>query len=111
MDADTIVALQVVEDPREFVLTLAELRTRIEAKLLKSNIQLPAAFDLVWKSSASASIASIASAPGSPPSSATLSTSTSSFFPGQGLVLKTDLDLLQAIQGSKNRKVTLRCTF
>ncbi|KAG0354119.1 hypothetical protein BG005_006716 [Podila minutissima] len=111
MDADTIVALQVVEDPREFVLTLAELRTRIEAKLLKSNIQLPAAFDLVWKSSASASIASIASAPGSLPSSATLSTSTSSFFPGQGLVLKTDLDLLQAIQGSKNRKVTLRCTF
>ncbi|KAG0076010.1 hypothetical protein BGZ93_001592 [Podila epicladia] len=110
MDADTIVALQVVEDPREFVLTLAELRTRIEAKLLKSNIQLPAAFDLVWKSSALASVASIASAPESLPTSAIPLTSTSSIFPGQGLVLKNDQDLLQAIQGSKNRKVTLRCT-
>ncbi|KAF9309921.1 hypothetical protein BG003_009138 [Podila horticola] len=109
MDADTIVALQVVEDPREFVLTLAELRTRIEAKLLKSNIQLPAAFDLVWKSSASAAVSSIATAPGSLPSPATSSTSTSSFFSGQGLVLKTDQDLQQTIQGSKNRKVTLCC--
>ncbi|KAG0031893.1 hypothetical protein BGZ82_006755, partial [Podila clonocystis] len=111
MDADTIVALQVVEDPREFVLTLAELRKRVEAKLLKSNIQLPAAFDLVWKSSASASVASTASAPGSLPSSATPSISTSSSLHGQGLMLKTDQDLLQAVQGSKNRKVTLRCVL
>ncbi|KAG0033932.1 hypothetical protein BGZ81_006752 [Podila clonocystis] len=111
MDADTIVALQVVEDPREFVLTLAELRIRIEAKLLKSNIQLPAAFNLVWKSSASASVASTASAPASLPSSATQSISTSSSLHGQGLVLNTDQDLLQAVQGSKNRKVTLRCVL
>ncbi|KAF9391078.1 hypothetical protein CPB97_007550 [Podila verticillata] len=111
MDADTIVALQVVEDPREFLLTLVELRTRIEAKLLKSNIQLPAAFDLVWKSSASTSVSSMASAPESLPSPATLSTSTSTPLPGQGLLLKTDQDLQQAIQGSKNRKVTLRCAL
>ncbi|KAF9387199.1 hypothetical protein CPC16_007174 [Podila verticillata] len=111
MDADTIVALQVVEDPREFLLTLVELRTRVEAKLLKSNIQLPAAFDLVWKSSASTSDSSVASAPESLPAPAAPLTSMSTPLPGQGLLLKTDQDLQQAIQGSKNRKVTLRCAL
>ncbi|KAG0056293.1 hypothetical protein BGZ83_005660 [Gryganskiella cystojenkinii] len=59
MDADTIVALQVVED-RDFVLTLTDLQSRVRTKLLKSNIELPEKFELIWTNVASASGASTA---------------------------------------------------
>ncbi|KAF9430586.1 hypothetical protein BGZ94_005920 [Podila epigama] len=125
MDADTIVALQVPEDAS----TLQGLRARIETKLLKSNIQLPDAYDLVWKAgsggvNASSTTSSkvttsfsttVATATGSLPSPGTPSTTTSmktimmTMFSEQPLTLKSDQHLQQAIQGSKGRKVTLHC--
>ncbi|KAG0262643.1 hypothetical protein BG011_009950 [Mortierella polycephala] len=103
VDADTIVALQVLED-RKFVLTLQDLRSRVKNKLLKSNIQLPEQFDLVWAtpSSGSASVASTAT-----------STSSSSIQQpsDSGLTLRTDEDLHQATHTSKNHRVTLRCAL
>ncbi|KAG0022073.1 hypothetical protein BGZ80_001113, partial [Entomortierella chlamydospora] len=109
MDADTIVALQVFES-KSFVLTLKELRTRVRSKLVKSNIQLPEKFDLVW----------VTPSPSSAPSS-TLNTPVSSTVPtlpssnladrllDPGIVLKTNEDLHKAILSSRNHKVTLRC--
>ncbi|KAF9195502.1 hypothetical protein BGZ51_000078 [Haplosporangium sp. Z 767] len=101
VDADTIVALQVLED-RKFVLTLQDLRSRVKNKLLKSNIQLPEQFDLIWTAASSGS-ASIASAASSAPSSSTQQPSDSS------ITLRTDEDLHRAVHTSKNHKVTLRC--
>ncbi|KAF9358410.1 hypothetical protein BGX26_001812 [Mortierella sp. AD094] len=111
MDADTIVALQVFED-KSFILTLNELRNRVKSKFVKSNIQLPDKFDLVWviPSSTSASSSTLntpvsATAPNLPSSNSIHRLS------DPGIVLKTDEELHKAILSSRNRKVTLRCNM
>jgi hypothetical protein len=98
MDADTIVALQVVED-QDFVLTLTDLQSRVRSKLLKSNIQLPERFELIWSS--------VNSASGS--SATALATAAMESGMGSNTPLKSDEDLHKAILGSRNHKVTLRC--
>jgi hypothetical protein len=117
MDADTIVALQVFED-KDFVLTLKELQARVKSKLLKSNIELPDAFDLIWMGSSSSANNSGSNTPLMTPStpSSPGPTATSALTPPPppspsdlGVILKTEEDLQRAIQSSKNHKVTLRC--
>ncbi|KAF9095725.1 hypothetical protein BGX23_012758 [Mortierella sp. AD031] len=118
MDADTIVALQVLED-RSFVLTMPELRSRVKAKLTKSNIQLPDKFDLIWTmptnsmSLASPSFSSINSStpstPMTPASGITVMSINQAL--DQGVTLRTDEDLHRAIHASRNHKVTLRCVL
>ncbi|KAG0207248.1 hypothetical protein BGX28_001467 [Mortierella sp. GBA30] len=102
MDADTIVALQVIED-RKFILTLDDLKTRVKSKLLKSNIQLPEAFDLFWNMPSTA--------PSTPSTPLSVSTVSSLSSPTSGVTLRNDEDLHRAIHSSKNHKVTLRCIF
>ncbi|KAF9927809.1 hypothetical protein FBU30_002854 [Linnemannia zychae] len=103
-DTDTIVALQVLEDS-SFVLTLPELRSRVKAKLIKSNIQLPDQFDLLWTMPTnSMTLTSI-----STPMLGTSVTSIKQAANSQGVILKTDEDLHRAIHASRNHKVTLRC--
>ncbi|KAF9948464.1 hypothetical protein BGZ72_009634 [Mortierella alpina] len=104
LDADTIVALQVIED-QKFILTLQDLKSRVKCKLLKSNIHLPEKFDLLWTMSSSSS-----SSP-STPASATSFSSASSAYLNAGTALRTDEELHRAIHSSKNHKVTLRCTL
>ncbi|KAF9282613.1 hypothetical protein BGZ68_005857 [Mortierella alpina] len=101
LDADTIVALQVIED-QKFILTLPDLKNRVKNKLLKSNIQLPEKFDLLWSTPSSSP---------STPVSATSFSSTSSTYLNAGTALRTDEELHRAIHTSKNHKVTLRCSF
>ncbi|KAG0373540.1 hypothetical protein BGX24_011560 [Mortierella sp. AD032] len=124
MDADTIVALQVLEDS-SFVLTMPELRSRVKAKLTKSNIQLPDKFDLLWTAPTnSMTLASPSPSPSPLPAPSPL-TPTSGMSAmsihqtanavavaaalDQGVILKTDEDLHRAIHASRNHKVTLRC--
>ncbi|KAF9134471.1 hypothetical protein BGW39_006931 [Mortierella sp. 14UC] len=120
IDADTIVALQVLEDS-SFVLTMPELRSRVKAKLTKSNIQLPDKFDLLWTAPTNSMTLASPSplpSPSPPPLSSTPTTrmSTMSIHQtaavaaalDQGVMLKTDEDLHRAINASRNHKVTLR---
>ncbi|KAG0239854.1 hypothetical protein BGW41_007434 [Actinomortierella wolfii] len=99
VDADTIVALQVLEEP-DFVLSLQELRQRIKSKLQKSNIVLHEDFELAWV----------------PMNNGSQSTQCQQQQSGSTLALKkkavpleTDEDLFQAMLASPSRKVTLRC--
>ncbi|KAF9906196.1 hypothetical protein EC991_000908 [Linnemannia zychae] len=117
MDADTIVALQVLEDS-SFVLTMPELRSRVKAKLTKSNIQLPDKFDLLWTAPTnSMTLVSPSPLPSPSPSTPTSGMSSMSIHQSaavaaaldQGVMLKTDEDLHRAIHASRNHKVTLRC--
>ncbi|KAF8951886.1 hypothetical protein BGZ46_003757, partial [Entomortierella lignicola] len=111
IDADTIVALQVFED-KNFVLTLKELRTRVQGKLVKSNIQLPESFDLVWVlSSTSSASSSTLSTPVTATAPTLPSSNSNHRLSDPGVVLKSDEDLHRAIFSSKNRKVTLRCNM
>ncbi|KAI1319020.1 hypothetical protein EDD11_005218 [Mortierella claussenii] len=122
LNADTIVALQVHED-KDFVLTLEELKARVTGKLLKSNIELPDKFDLIWVMSTSSSSTSN-SAPNTPVSPSTSSSTASTAFSSAsassasihhmldpGVALRTDEDLKRAIQSCRSRKVTLRCAL
>lgn len=108
MDADTIVALQVLEDS-SFVLTMSELRTRVKAKLTKSNIQLPDKFDLLWTVPTNSMTLSspLPSTPTSGMSSMSINQAAAAL--DQGVMLKSDEDLHRAIHASRNHKVTLRC--
>ncbi|KAG0061679.1 hypothetical protein BGZ89_011251 [Linnemannia elongata] len=109
MDADTIVALQVLEDS-SFVLTMPELRSRVKAKLTKSNIQLPDKFDLLW--TVPTNSMTLASPSPSTPTSGMSAMSINNQVGAaldQGVMLKTDEDLHRAIHASRNHKVTLRC--
>ncbi|KAF9934356.1 hypothetical protein BGZ67_003865 [Mortierella alpina] len=108
LDADTIVALQVIED-QKFILTLKDLKSRVKNKLLKSNVHLPEKFDLLW-SMPSSSSSTVPSTP-STPASATSFSSASSAYLNAGMALRTDEELHRAIHSSKNHKVTLRCTL
>ncbi|KAF9985135.1 hypothetical protein BGZ75_003340 [Mortierella antarctica] len=108
LDADTIVALQVIED-QKFILTLKDLKSRVKNKLLKSNVHLPEKFDLLW-SMPSSSSSTVPSTP-STPASATSFSSSSSAYLNAGMALRTDEELHRAIHSSKNHKVTLRCTL
>ncbi|KAF9572194.1 hypothetical protein EC968_010131 [Mortierella alpina] len=108
LDADTIVALQVVED-QKFILTLQDLKSRVKSKLLKSNVHLPENFDLLWSMPSSPS-STIPSTP-STPASATSFSSASSAYLNAGMALRTDEELHRAIHSSKNHKVTLKCTL
>ncbi|KAG0275339.1 hypothetical protein BGZ95_008911 [Linnemannia exigua] len=124
MDADTIVALQVLEDS-SFVLTMPELRSRVKAKLTKSNIQLPDKFDLLWTAPTnSMTLASPSPSPLPLPSPLTPTSGMSAMSIhqtanavavaaalDQGVMLKTDEDLHRAIHASRNHKVTLRCVL
>ncbi|KAG0286453.1 hypothetical protein BGZ97_007440, partial [Linnemannia gamsii] len=107
MDADTIVALQVLEDS-SFVLTMSELRTRVKAKLTKSNIQLPDKFDLLWTvpTNSMTLTGPSSSTPTSGMSSMSIHQDATAL--DQGVMLKTDEDLHRAIHASRNHKVTLR---
>ncbi|KAF9151042.1 hypothetical protein BG015_007130 [Linnemannia schmuckeri] len=108
MDADTIVALQVLEDS-SFVLTMPELRSRVKAKLTKSNIQLPDKFDLLWTVPTS-SMTMASPSPLTPTTGmSTVSVNQVAGALDQGVMLKTDEDLHRAIHASRNHKVTLRC--
>ncbi|KAG9065066.1 hypothetical protein KI688_002387 [Linnemannia hyalina] len=108
MDADTIVALQVLEDS-SFVLTMPELRSRVKAKLTKSNIQLPDKFDLLWTVTTN-SMTLASPSPSTPTSGmSAMSINQASAALDQGVMLKTDEDLHRAIHASRNHKVTLRC--
>ncbi|KAF8943758.1 hypothetical protein BGZ47_005082 [Haplosporangium gracile] len=108
MDADTIVALQVLEDS-SFVLTMPELRSRVKAKLTKSNIQLPDKFDLLW--TVPTNSMTLASPSPLTPTTGMSAVSTNQVAGAldQGVILKTDEDLHRAIHASRNHKVTLRC--
>ncbi|KAG0292231.1 hypothetical protein BGZ96_004411 [Linnemannia gamsii] len=108
IDADTIVALQVLEDS-SFVLTMSELRTRVKAKLTKSNIQLPDKFDLLWTVPTN-SLTLSSPLPSTPTSGmSSMSINQAATAVDQGVMLKTDEDLHRAIHASRNHKVTLRC--
>ncbi|CAO3565452.1 unnamed protein product [Mortierella alpina] len=108
LDADTIVALQVIED-QKFILTLQDLKSRVKSKLLKSNVQLPEKFDLLWSMPSSTS-STVPSTP-STPASATSFSSASSACLNTGVALRTDEELHRAIHSSRNHKVILRCTL
>ncbi|KAG0235399.1 hypothetical protein BGW42_005378 [Actinomortierella wolfii] len=95
VDADTIVALQVLEEP-DFVLSLQELRQRIKSKLQKSNIVLQEDFELAWV----------------PMNNGSQSTQFQQQQPGSTLAMKkkavpleTDEDLFQAMLASPSRKI------
>lgn len=108
MDADTIVALQVLEDS-SFILTLPELRSRVKAKLTKSNIQLPDKFDLLWTVPTN-SMTLASPSPSTPISGmSAMSINQAGTALDQGVMLKSDEDLHRAIHASRNHKVTLRC--
>ncbi|KAK3840364.1 MAG: hypothetical protein JOS17DRAFT_16882 [Linnemannia elongata] len=110
VDADTIIALQVLEDSG-FVLTMPELRSRVKAKLTKSNIQLPDKFDLLWTVPTN-SMTLASPSPSTPMSGmSAMSINQVGAALDQGVMLKTDEDLHRAIHASRNHKVTLRCTL
>ncbi|KAF9213143.1 hypothetical protein BGZ59_005850 [Podila verticillata] len=48
LDEETILALQVIEDDHDFVLSLPDLRLRVAKKLTKSQVDISEAFELVW---------------------------------------------------------------
>ncbi|KAF9978674.1 hypothetical protein BGZ73_001029 [Actinomortierella ambigua] len=99
VDADTIVALQVLEEP-DFVLSLQELRRRIINKLQKSNIVLRDDFDLAWVPVQPAQYQTQQPHPFG--SARALSK--------RVVPLETDEHLFQAMLASPSRKVTLRCS-
>ncbi|KAF9965973.1 hypothetical protein BGZ70_003658 [Mortierella alpina] len=109
LDADTIVALQVIED-QKFILTLQDLKSRVKSKLLKSNVHLPETFDLLWSMPSSTS-STAPSTPSTPASATSFSSASSAYLSAAGVALRTDEELHRAIHSSKNHKVTLRCTL
>ncbi|KAF9161253.1 hypothetical protein DFQ26_004713 [Actinomortierella ambigua] len=96
VDADTIVALQVLEEP-DFVLSLQELRKRIMSKLHKSNIVLRDDFELAW-------------VPMNQPIQHHHQSGSTRALGRRMVPLETDEHLFQAMLATPSRKVTLRCS-
>ena len=82
VDAERIVALQVLEADQDFQLSVPDLRRRVQSKFERMDMPLPRDFELVWTA-----------------------------WHGQRVVLKNDQELHQAVGSSANNKVTLRCEF
>ncbi|KAF9314484.1 hypothetical protein BG003_004139 [Podila horticola] len=83
LDEETILALQVIEDDPSFVLSVPDLRLRVAKKLIKSQVDVSEAFELVW-----------------------------SAWSGDQVVLKNDEELKRAMQVAQgSRRVTLRCVY
>lgn len=83
LDEETILALQVIEDDQDFVLSVPDLRLRVAKKLAKSQVDVSEAFELVW-----------------------------SAWSGEQVVLKNDEELRRAMQAAQgSRRVTLRCVY
>ncbi|KAG0026491.1 hypothetical protein BGZ81_006310 [Podila clonocystis] len=83
LDEETILALQVIEDDPNFVLSVPDLRLRVAKKLARYQVDVSEAFDLIW-----------------------------SAWNGEQVVLKNDEELKRAVQAAQgSRRVTLRCVY
>ncbi|KAF9330705.1 hypothetical protein BG006_006349 [Podila minutissima] len=83
LDEETILALQVIEDDPNFVLSVPDLRLRVAKKLTRSQVDVSEAFELVW-----------------------------SAWSGEQVVLKNDGELKRAMQAAQgSRRVTLQCVY
>ncbi|KAG0038477.1 hypothetical protein BGZ82_000096 [Podila clonocystis] len=75
LDEETILALQVIEDDPNFVLSVPDLRLRVAKKLTRSQVDVSEAFDLVW-----------------------------STWNGEQVVLKNDEELKRAVQAAQGSR-------
>ncbi|KAG0248939.1 hypothetical protein BG011_009722 [Mortierella polycephala] len=82
VDAERIMALQVMDKDEDFVLSVPDLRLRVRNKFARMEMPIPEDFELIWTP-----------------------------WHGEKVVLKNDEELQRAIYSSANNKVTLRCTF
>ncbi|KAF9934851.1 hypothetical protein FBU30_010824 [Linnemannia zychae] len=82
VNADTIIALQILEEEANFALSVPDLRLRVLNKFHRMSMAIPADFELVW-----------------------------SEWNGHQVVLKNDEELQRALMASPHNKITLRCIF
>ncbi|KAF9084805.1 hypothetical protein BGX23_010197 [Mortierella sp. AD031] len=79
---ETIIALQVLEESADFVLTVPDLRLRVMNKFQKVDMPIPGHFELIWTA-----------------------------WDDSRVVLKNDEELHKVLMASPNHKLTLRCIF
>ncbi|KAF9189847.1 hypothetical protein BGZ51_009216 [Haplosporangium sp. Z 767] len=82
VDAERIVALQVMEKDEDFMLSVPDLRLRVRNKFVRMEMPIPEDFELIWTP-----------------------------WQGAKVVLKNDEELQRAIYSSANNKVILQCMF
>ncbi|KAF9544624.1 hypothetical protein EC957_011839 [Mortierella hygrophila] len=82
VNAHLIIALKILEEETEFLLSVPDLRLRVMNKFRRMSMAIPDEFDLVWNGGN-----------------------------GSQVVLKNDEEIQKALRASVNNKLTLRCVF